>query len=111
MRERERERVAEVAQKRGNTRGTSLKYGTKIGRTLEISFPATFPSLPLNGLDLVRFGPKVHPNTDRGKGEEEGVVRGNHLGFCGQIRAVLPPGNSDTEGEPGKWIRQRERTK
>ncbi len=27
--------------------------GTKMGRVPEISFPATFPSLPLNGLDLV----------------------------------------------------------
>ena len=31
--------------------------------------------------------------------------------FGGQIRAPQPPGNSDTEGERGKWIRLRERTK
>ena len=43
---------------------------------------------------------KVDSNTGgRGEGGGEGVGVEN-FGFCGQIRAVQLPGNSDTEGEP-----------
>ena len=45
--------------------------GTKIGLIPKISFPATFPSLPLNGLDLARFGPKSRLKHGGGGGREE----------------------------------------
>ena len=46
-----------------------------------------------------------------GGGGEWGAVRAENFGFCGQIRALQTPGNSDTEGELGKVIRFRERSK
>ena len=48
---------------------------------------------------------------DSGGGGQWGAVRAENFGFCGQIRAVRPPGNSDTEGELGELIRLRERSK
>ena len=45
-----------------------------------------------------------------GGGGRWGGVRAENFGFCGQIRAVQPPGNSDTEGELGKLISVRERS-
>ena len=48
--------AAEVAQRRGNTRGTSLNVLGQNNDISEIYFSAIFPSLPLNGFDLVRFG-------------------------------------------------------
>ena len=88
--------------------------GAKIGLIPTILFPATFPSLPLNGLrlaHLARFGPKSRlKHGGGGAREEEGAARSENFGFCGQIRAVQPPGNSDTEGELGELIRLRERS-
>ena len=46
-----------------------------------------------------------------GGGGRRGGVGVENFGFCGQMRAVQPPSNSDTEGELGKWIRLRERSK
>ena len=61
------------------------------------------------------FDLKVDSNTGGGGGGEEeeewGAVRAEIFGFCGQIRTLQPPGNSDTEGARGKWIRLRERAK
>ena len=47
---------------------------TEIGLIPKISFPATFPSLPLNGLrlaHLARFGPKSRLKHGGGGGREE----------------------------------------
>ena len=49
-------------------------HGAKIGLIPKISFPATFPSLPLNGLrlaHLARFGPKSRLKHGGGGGREE----------------------------------------
>ena len=65
------------------------------------------------GSDWLDFDLKVDSNTGGGVGEggggEWGAVRAEIFGFCDQIRAVQPTGNSDTEGELGKLIRPRER--
>ena len=48
--------------------------GAKIGLIPKFSFPATFPSLPLNGLrlaHLARFGPKSRPKHGGRRGREE----------------------------------------
>ena len=60
------------------------------------------------------FDLKVDSNkgeAGEGGGGEWGAVRAENFGFCGQIRAVRPPGNSDTEGGLGELIRLRERAK
>ena len=41
-------------------------------------------------------------STWAGGGGEWGGVGAEIFGFCGQIRALRPPGNSDTEGGLGK---------
>ena len=50
-------------------------------------------------------------STGEGGGGEWGGVGAEIFGFCGQIRAVQTPGNSDTAGELGELIRLRERSK
>ena len=45
-----------------------------------------------------------------GGGGEWGAGGAGNLYFCGRIRAVRPPGNSDTEGGLGESIRLRERS-
>ena len=64
------------------------------------------------------FDLKVDSNTGGGGGRrgaggggEWGAARADIFGFCGQIRAVQTPGNSDTAGELGELIRLRERSK
>ena len=85
-----------------------------MGLIPKIPFPATFPYLPLNGLAWLDFDPKVDSNTGgggEGGGGEWGAGGAENFGFCGRIRALQTPGNSDTEGELGKVIRLRERSK
>ena len=43
------------AEARGHAGDIPKRTGTKIGPVPEISFPATFPSLPLNGLRLAHL--------------------------------------------------------
>ena len=51
---------------------------------------------------LTQNPPQTRGRRGEGGGGEWGGVGAEIFGFCGQIRALRPPGNSDTEGGLGK---------
>ena len=61
------------------------------------------------GSILTQKSTRTRGEAGDGGGGEWGAGGAENFGFCGRIRALQPPGNSDTEGELGKWIRLRER--
>ena len=105
-----------VAQRRGNTRGHPYvswdrnRTHPKIFISGDFSFLA-FEWAPFGSFGSIWTSKSTQTRGRRGEGGggEWGAARAENFGFCGQIRAVQPPGNSDTAGELGKLIRLRER--
>ena len=81
----------------------------------KIFISGDFPFLTFEWGPFAPFGVILHYKSTQTRGAGEGVggewggVGAGNFDFCGQKRALQPPGNPDTAGELGKPIRLRER--